>query len=130
MRDILVLRPTKHSRHLLPYPVFISRIAARHELPEFPNDKFYTIRPVDTYVPYAEQLPQPETSAAPSASAQPAMDRSCQQIMRHLEKQERLLRQQHRQITNTQLMIRQAFPDTVFEGLVSDDSGGSTEAEF
>ncbi|MED6208829.1 hypothetical protein PIB30_048811 [Stylosanthes scabra] len=100
MRDILVLRSTKHSRHLLPYPVFISRIAARHELPEFPNDKFYTVRPVDMYVPYgdwrgeriralarerrqpppqdqpAEQLPQPETSAAPSASAQPAMDRS------------------------------------------------------
>ncbi|MED6190118.1 hypothetical protein PIB30_102634, partial [Stylosanthes scabra] len=41
MRDILVSRPTKHSRHLLPYPVFISWIAARNELPEFPNDKLH-----------------------------------------------------------------------------------------
>ncbi|MED6125304.1 hypothetical protein PIB30_067287 [Stylosanthes scabra] len=57
----------------------------------------------------AEQLPQPETSAAPSAFAQPALDRSYQQIMRHLERQERLLRRQGRQIANTQLMIRQAF---------------------
>ncbi|MED6209351.1 hypothetical protein PIB30_053801 [Stylosanthes scabra] len=153
MKDILVSRSTKHSRHLLPYPVFISRIAARNELPEFPNDKFYTFRPVDIYVPYgdwrgeraraparqlrqpppqdhpAEQLPQPKTYAAPSASAQPAMDRSYQQIMRHLERQERLLRRQGRQIANTQLMIRQAFPGAIFEGLVSDDSGRSTEAE-
>ncbi|MED6208140.1 hypothetical protein PIB30_042404 [Stylosanthes scabra] len=153
MRDILVSRPTKHSRHLLPYPVFISRIAARNELPEFPNDKFYNVRPVDMYVPYgdwrgeraraparqrrqpppqdhpAEQLPQPKTSAAPSTSAQPDMDHSYQQIVRHLERQERLLRRQGRQIANTQLMIRQAFPDAIFEGLVSDDSGGSIEAE-
>ncbi|MED6171773.1 hypothetical protein PIB30_043921 [Stylosanthes scabra] len=54
MRDILVSHPTKHSRHLLPYLVFISRIAARNELPEFPNDKFYIIRLVDTYVPYGD----------------------------------------------------------------------------
>ncbi|MED6173084.1 hypothetical protein PIB30_055983 [Stylosanthes scabra] len=111
MRDILLVCPTKHPNHLLPFPVFIMRVANRHE-----DDP-------------AKQLPQPETSAAPSASAQPAMDRSYQQIMRHLERQERLLRRQGRQIANTQLMIRQAFPDAVFEGLVSDDSGGSTEAE-
>ncbi|MED6209204.1 hypothetical protein PIB30_052456 [Stylosanthes scabra] len=54
MRDILVSHPTKHSRHLLPYPVFIPRIAAHNKLPEFPNDKFYTVRPVDTYVPYGD----------------------------------------------------------------------------
>ncbi|MED6125646.1 hypothetical protein PIB30_070602 [Stylosanthes scabra] len=70
MRDILLVRPTKHPRHLLPYP-----------------------------------------------------------ILRHLERHERLLRSQGRQITNTQLMIRHAFPDAVFDGLVSDDSNGSTEAE-
>ncbi|MED6132875.1 hypothetical protein PIB30_022954 [Stylosanthes scabra] len=140
MRDILVSRPTKHSRHLLPYSVFISRIAARNELPEFPNDKFYIVRPVDTYVPYgdwrgvrarapvrqcrqpapqeepAEQLPQPETSAAPSAPTQPATDHPYQQIMRHLERQERLLHRQGRQITNTQLMIRQAFPEQYLRG--------------
>ncbi|MED6151414.1 hypothetical protein PIB30_082186 [Stylosanthes scabra] len=151
MREILVSRLTKHSRHLLPYPVFISRIATRNELPEFPNDKFYTVQPVDTYVPYgdlrgerarapvrqrrqpppqdelAEQLPQLETSATPSAPTQPATDHSYQQIMRHLERQERLLRRQGCQIANTQLMIRQAFLDTVFEGLVSDDSSESQE---
>ncbi|MED6207301.1 hypothetical protein PIB30_034502 [Stylosanthes scabra] len=54
MRDSLVSRPTKHSRHLLPYPVFISRIAERNELPVFPNDKFYTVRPVDMYVSYGD----------------------------------------------------------------------------
>ncbi|MED6122016.1 hypothetical protein PIB30_035750 [Stylosanthes scabra] len=153
MRDILLVRPTKHPNHLLPFLVFIMLVANRHEVLEFPDDKFYVIWPVDTYVPYgdwrgeraraparqrkqpppqdhpAEQLPQPETSAAPTASAQPAMDRSYQQIMRHLERQERLLRRQGRQIANTQLMIRQSFPDADFEGLVSDDSGGSTEAK-
>ncbi|MED6158228.1 hypothetical protein PIB30_030850 [Stylosanthes scabra] len=125
MSDILLVRPTKHPNHLLPFLVFIMRVANRHEVPEFPDYKFYVIRPVDTYVPYgdwrgerardparkrrqpppqdhlAEQLPQPETSAAPSASAQPAMERSYQQIMRHLERQERLLRRQGRQIANT-----------------------------
>ncbi|MED6119922.1 hypothetical protein PIB30_016127 [Stylosanthes scabra] len=54
MRDIMVLRPTKHPLYLLPYPVFISRIAARHELPEFPNDKFHIIRLIDMYVPYGD----------------------------------------------------------------------------
>ncbi|MED6133688.1 hypothetical protein PIB30_030449 [Stylosanthes scabra] len=94
MRDILLVRPTKHPNHLLPFPVFIMRVANRHEVPEFPDDKFYVIRQVDTYVPYgdwrgerarsparqrrqpppqdhlADQLPQQETSAAPSAPAQ------------------------------------------------------------
>ncbi|MED6150794.1 hypothetical protein PIB30_075929 [Stylosanthes scabra] len=116
MRDILLVCPTKHPRHLLPFPVFITRLDNRYEVPEFPNDKFHTIRPVDMYVPYedwrgekgraparqhrqpppqdqpAEQLPQLETSATPSAFAQPATDHSYQQIMRHLERQERLLR--------------------------------------
>ncbi|MED6114106.1 hypothetical protein PIB30_077126 [Stylosanthes scabra] len=151
MRDILLVRPTKHPNHLLPFLVFIMRVANRCEVPESPNDKFHVIRPVDTYVPYgdwrgervrgpvrqrrqpplqdepAEQLPKPETSAAPSAPTQLATDHSYQQIMRHLERQERLLRWQGCQIANTQLMIRQAFPDTVFEGLVSDDSSESQE---
>ncbi|MED6226176.1 hypothetical protein PIB30_100917, partial [Stylosanthes scabra] len=44
MRDVLLVRPTKHPRNLLPYPVFISRLAHRHEVPKFPNDAFYTVR--------------------------------------------------------------------------------------
>ncbi|MED6183736.1 hypothetical protein PIB30_040456 [Stylosanthes scabra] len=140
MRDFLLVRPTKHPNHLLPFPVFIMWVANRCEVPEFPNDQWTDTgervrgpvrqrrQPPSQDEP-AEQLHQPETSAAPSASAQPAIDRSYQQIMRHLEMQERLLHRQGRQITNTQLMIRQVFPDTIVEGLVSDDSGGSTEAE-
>ncbi|MED6211026.1 hypothetical protein PIB30_069690 [Stylosanthes scabra] len=38
--------------------------------------------------------------------------------MRHLERQDRLLRRQGHQLQNTQNMIRQAFPDAVFTGLV------------
>ncbi|MED6161495.1 hypothetical protein PIB30_061236 [Stylosanthes scabra] len=41
MRDILLARPTKHPNHLLPFLVFFMRVANRHELPEFPDDKFY-----------------------------------------------------------------------------------------
>ncbi|MED6223805.1 hypothetical protein PIB30_077727 [Stylosanthes scabra] len=52
MRDILLVRPTKHPNHLLPFSAFIMRVANRCEVPEFPNDKFHVIRPVDTYVPY------------------------------------------------------------------------------
>ncbi|MED6169273.1 hypothetical protein PIB30_019916 [Stylosanthes scabra] len=54
MRDILLVRPTKHPNHLLPFLVFIMRVANRCEVPEFPNDKFHVIRPVDTYVPYGD----------------------------------------------------------------------------
>ncbi|MED6209384.1 hypothetical protein PIB30_054140 [Stylosanthes scabra] len=54
MRDILLVRPTKHPRHLLPYPIFISRLAIRHEVPEYPRDEFYVVREVDMYVPYGD----------------------------------------------------------------------------
>ncbi|MED6133765.1 hypothetical protein PIB30_031206 [Stylosanthes scabra] len=54
MRDILLVRPTKHPNHLLPFPVFIMRVANRCEVLEFPNDKFYVIRPVDIYIPYGD----------------------------------------------------------------------------
>ncbi|MED6168492.1 hypothetical protein PIB30_012221 [Stylosanthes scabra] len=123
MRDILLVRPTKHPNHLLPFPVFIMRVANRHEVPEFPDDKFYIIRPVDTYVPYGdwrgerarapgrqrrqpppqddpvEQLPQPETSAAPSAPAQYSLEPTMHDIMRRFD-------QQDRQLARTQAMIR------------------------
>ncbi|MED6195168.1 hypothetical protein PIB30_035490 [Stylosanthes scabra] len=62
MWDILVLRPTKHPCNLLPYPVFISRIAARHEVRR-------RGKPPPQDQP-AEQLPQPEKFAAPTVSAQ------------------------------------------------------------
>ncbi|MED6116017.1 hypothetical protein PIB30_096151 [Stylosanthes scabra] len=40
MRDILLTRPMKHSRHLLPYPVFISRLASECRIPEYPGMSF------------------------------------------------------------------------------------------
>ncbi|MED6161679.1 hypothetical protein PIB30_063002 [Stylosanthes scabra] len=42
MKDILLTRPMKHSRHLLPYPVFISRLASECRVLEYPGDEFYT----------------------------------------------------------------------------------------
>ncbi|MED6196637.1 hypothetical protein PIB30_049328 [Stylosanthes scabra] len=140
MRDILVLRPTKHPRYLLPYPVFISRIAGHHEIPEFPNDKFHTVRPADMYVPYddwrgektrgparphrqpptqiqqEEQHPpseleqRPSTSAAPSAPAQYSLEPTMHDVMRRLDRQDH-------QIARTQNMIRQAFPHADFTGM-------------
>ncbi|MED6152825.1 hypothetical protein PIB30_095712 [Stylosanthes scabra] len=54
MRDILLVRPTKHPCNLLPYPVLISRLAHRYEVPEFPNDAFYNVREVDMYIPFGD----------------------------------------------------------------------------
>ncbi|MED6201593.1 hypothetical protein PIB30_096574 [Stylosanthes scabra] len=146
MRDILLVRPTKHPRNLLPYPVFISRLAHRYEVPEFPNDAFYTVREVDIYVPFgdwrgervrgpvrprkkpppqdqpAEPLPQQETSATPSAPAQYSLEPTMHDVMRRLDRQDR-------QIGRTQAMIRRAFSSVDFIRLgfnsSSDDSGES-----
>ncbi|MED6107756.1 hypothetical protein PIB30_017022 [Stylosanthes scabra] len=54
VRDILLVRPTKHPNHVLPFPMFIMRVANRYVISEFPEDKFHVIRPVDTYVPYGD----------------------------------------------------------------------------
>ncbi|MED6160671.1 hypothetical protein PIB30_053624 [Stylosanthes scabra] len=54
MRDILLVRPAKHLRHLLPFPVFFMRLANHYEVQEFSNDKFHTIQLVDMYVPYGD----------------------------------------------------------------------------
>ncbi|MED6200480.1 hypothetical protein PIB30_085540 [Stylosanthes scabra] len=149
MRDILLVHLTKHPRNLLPYPVLISRLAHRYEVPEFPNDAFYIVRDVkevDMYVPFgdwrgervrgsvrphrqpppqdqpAEPLPQPETSATPSAPAQYSLEPTMHDIMWRLDRQDR-------QIARTQAMIRRAFPSVDFTGLgfssSSDDSGES-----
>ncbi|MED6180449.1 hypothetical protein PIB30_010378 [Stylosanthes scabra] len=76
MRDILLVRPTKHPRHLLSFPMFITRLDNRYEVPEFPNDKFHTIRPVDMQ-PHSqeqqkEQPPPPEPEQRPSTSTTPS----------------------------------------------------------
>ncbi|MED6152420.1 hypothetical protein PIB30_091905 [Stylosanthes scabra] len=140
MRDILLVRPMKHSRNLLPYPVFISRLADRYQVPVFAGDVFYEVREQEMFCPYgdwkgeqlrvrrgrflpprqsplaqqAEQQPPPAASTAPSTSAQYALEPSLYEVMRHLDRQERLMLRQSRQIANTQLMIRRAFPDADF----------------
>ncbi|MED6186894.1 hypothetical protein PIB30_071052 [Stylosanthes scabra] len=145
MRDILLVRPTKHLNHLLPFPVFIMRVANRHEVPEFPDDKFYVIRPVDTYVPHrdwrggraraparqhrqsppqdhpADQLPQPETSAAPSAPAQYSLEPTMHDIMRRFDRQ-------GRQLARTQAITCRAFPQTNFSGLGFSSSSDDSES--
>ncbi|MED6224408.1 hypothetical protein PIB30_083661 [Stylosanthes scabra] len=54
MRDILLTRPMKLSRHVLPYPVFIPRLASECRVPEYPWDEFYTVREVEMYCPYGD----------------------------------------------------------------------------
>ncbi|MED6112650.1 hypothetical protein PIB30_063497 [Stylosanthes scabra] len=148
MRDVLLKRPTGNSRNLLPYPVFVARLAIRHQVPEFSRDEFYNVREQDMYclygdwkgeqpkvccgrlipLPQAPPVQQPEqqppppppASKIPSSSIQRPSEPSLQEIMRHLE------RQGH-QLQNTHNMIRQAFPDTAFIGLmqVSSSEDGS-----
>ncbi|MED6140252.1 hypothetical protein PIB30_091414 [Stylosanthes scabra] len=146
MRDILLVRPTKHPNHLLPFPVFIMRVANCYEIPEFPEDKFHVIFPVDTYVPYgdwrgeraraparqcrqpppqdhqADQPPQAETSAAPSASAQYSLEPTMHDIMRRFDRQDR-------QIAKTQAMIHLAFPQTDFTGVGFSSSSDDSESQ-
>ncbi|MED6204362.1 hypothetical protein PIB30_008489 [Stylosanthes scabra] len=148
MRDILLTRPMKHSHNLVPYPVFISRLANQHQVLEYARDEFYTMHAAEMYCPYgdwkgeqprmrrgrvAEQQPLPIAFAVPSTSAQYSLEPFLHDVMRRLDRQERLLRRQSRQIANTQIMIRQAFPGTYFtrlERISSDDSSESTEAEL
>ncbi|MED6137140.1 hypothetical protein PIB30_062145 [Stylosanthes scabra] len=54
MRDILLVRPMKHSRNLLPYPVFISRLADRYQVPVFAGDIFYEVREQEMFCPYGD----------------------------------------------------------------------------
>ncbi|MED6145130.1 hypothetical protein PIB30_022128 [Stylosanthes scabra] len=118
MRDILLVRPTKHPNHLLPFPVFIMPVANRHEVPKFPDDKFYVIRQDHL----ADQLPQPETSAAPSARAQYSLEPTMHDIMRQFDRHDR-------QIATTQAMIRRAFPQTNFSGLGFSSSSDDSESQ-
>ncbi|MED6176492.1 hypothetical protein PIB30_088691 [Stylosanthes scabra] len=76
-----------------------------------------------------QQQPPPAASEIPSTSVQHLSNSSLQEIMRHLERQERQLCQQSHQIQNTQIMIRNALLDAVFTGLLYEDSSDSTEAE-
>ncbi|MED6197797.1 hypothetical protein PIB30_060048 [Stylosanthes scabra] len=145
MRDILLVRPTKHPNNLLPFPMFIMQVATHFEVPEFPNDKFHVIRPVDTYVPYEDwrgerargpvrqhRQPPPrdqsaeprlETSAAPAASAQYSLEPTMQDVMRRFDRQDR-------QIARTQNMIRRAFPHVDFTGLGFSSSNDDESQDF
>ncbi|MED6135988.1 hypothetical protein PIB30_051789 [Stylosanthes scabra] len=54
MRDVLLKRPTGNSCNLLPYPVFIARLAIRHQVSEFPRDEIYNVQEHDMYCPYGD----------------------------------------------------------------------------
>ncbi|MED6149666.1 hypothetical protein PIB30_064716 [Stylosanthes scabra] len=113
----------RNSRNLPPYLMFISRLASRFQVPVFAGDVFYEVREQDMFCPYSDwkgeepkvrrggvippprqpqvqqeeqQQPSPATSEIPSTSAQYLSEPLLQEIMRHLEKQERLLRRQSR----------------------------------
>ncbi|MED6208846.1 hypothetical protein PIB30_048995 [Stylosanthes scabra] len=125
MRDILVLRPTKHPRLLLPYPVFISRIATRHELPEFPNDKFHIIRSIYMYVPYGDWRGE--------RARTPARQRR-QPLLPLLSADHETFREARTSASPTGSPDRQhvahdppSLPRYSFEGLISDDSSESQE---
>ncbi|MED6184536.1 hypothetical protein PIB30_048302 [Stylosanthes scabra] len=49
MRDVMLKRPIENSCHLLPYPIFISRLAAQFEVPEFLEDDKVKIWEHDKY---------------------------------------------------------------------------------
>ncbi|MED6146997.1 hypothetical protein PIB30_039955 [Stylosanthes scabra] len=95
----------------------------RHQVPKFPGDEFYKEE-------QQQQQRPPPASEIPSTSVQHPPEPSLQEIMRHLKRQDRLLRKQGCQLQNMQIMIRQAFSETVFIGLEhissSDDSSDST----
>ncbi|MED6172854.1 hypothetical protein PIB30_053783 [Stylosanthes scabra] len=105
MRDVMLKRPTGNSRYLLPYPIFVSRFANHYQVPEFPRDEIIKIREVDMYCPYGDWKGE-QARVHRGRLIPPAQGRLLQ---------------------NTQTMIRQAFPDMVFKGLVkvSSAEGGS-----
>ncbi|MED6161639.1 hypothetical protein PIB30_062677 [Stylosanthes scabra] len=119
MRDVLLKHPMENSRNLLPYPMLISRLASRFQVPVFPEHVFYELREQGMSCSYGDlkgeqpkvcrgrvippprqpqvqqeeqQQPPPAASKIPSTSVQYLSETSLQEIMRHLERQERLLR--------------------------------------
>ncbi|MED6205961.1 hypothetical protein PIB30_022565 [Stylosanthes scabra] len=70
----------------------------------------------------ADQPPQPETSAAPSAPAQYSLEPTVHDITRRFDRQDR-------QIARTQAMIRRAFLQTNFFGLGFSSSSDDSESQ-
>ncbi|MED6177113.1 hypothetical protein PIB30_094831 [Stylosanthes scabra] len=54
MRDIIFKHPTGNSRNLLPYPMFIARLADHYQVPEYHGDMFYKVREQDMYCLYED----------------------------------------------------------------------------
>ncbi|MED6151742.1 hypothetical protein PIB30_085338 [Stylosanthes scabra] len=112
MWDVLLKRSTGNPRNLLPYPVFIARLASRYQLPEFPREEIYNVREQDMYCPYGDwKGEQPKPAEIPSSSVRHTPEHSLQEVMRYLRRQE------HLQL-NTQSMLRDTFPDTTFRHLL------------
>ncbi|MED6186883.1 hypothetical protein PIB30_070913 [Stylosanthes scabra] len=111
MRDIMVKWPFANTSNLLLYPMFITRLADQYQVPEF-VDEFLKIREV----PPSEQQPpspqpHPSSTDIPHASVCYSREPSLKEVMRYLRCQERLR-------LNTQSMLREAFLDKEFMGLL------------
>ncbi|MED6213630.1 hypothetical protein PIB30_095200 [Stylosanthes scabra] len=92
MRDVMLKRPNGNSHHLLPYPIFILRLAAQFES-EQPKVRRGRIIPQAPPVPPPEQHPpspqaQPSTATVPfpSATIGSAPEPSPRNVMRHLHR--------------------------------------------
>ncbi|MED6147457.1 hypothetical protein PIB30_044213 [Stylosanthes scabra] len=55
MRDVMLKRPTVNSRNLLPYLMFIARLANQYHVPQNARDEIVKIREVDMYCPYGDR---------------------------------------------------------------------------
>ncbi|MED6109499.1 hypothetical protein PIB30_034186 [Stylosanthes scabra] len=128
MRDILLVRPTKHPNHLLPFPV--GHICTLRGLERRKGQSAGKTPQVASATGTAGRTTAttraragPSTFATPSAPAEYSFKPALHDIMRRFDRQDR-------QIARTQDMIRRAFPHANFTGLgfsSSSDDGESQE---
>ncbi|MED6150870.1 hypothetical protein PIB30_076748 [Stylosanthes scabra] len=100
-QDVLLKWPTGNSRNLLPYLVFISRLAIRYQAPPASLEEQHPPSPPA----------QPAAYEIPTSSVQLSPEPSLREVMRYLHRQERLQ-------LNTQSMLWDAFPNTQFRELL------------
>ncbi|MED6172557.1 hypothetical protein PIB30_051179 [Stylosanthes scabra] len=112
MRDVLLKHPMGNSRNLLPYPIFISRLASRFQVPVFAGDVFYEVREQDMFYPYGDWKGE-----------QPKVRRG------RVIPLPRPLQVQQEEQQQPPPTASEALPDAVFTGLLSEDSSDNTGAE-
>ncbi|MED6207413.1 hypothetical protein PIB30_035617 [Stylosanthes scabra] len=142
MRDVALKRPTANTRNLLPYPMFIARVANQYQVPEFARDEIVKIREVYMYCSYgdwkgeqpkvrrarilpAAQAPPvlPPEKHSPSPQPQPSATKISSASVRSsseplLKEVMRYLRRQECLQVNTQPMLYEAFSEKRFTCLI------------